>query len=70
MPRYELSLLGPQPMHVWESAGDKPKSFCGIHNPHPVISLAAAEGVKDPNMLCPGCVVKSARLLKAQQRHA
>jgi hypothetical protein len=35
-----------------------------------VISLAAAESVKDPDMLCSECVVKNTRLTQAQQPQA
>jgi hypothetical protein len=63
-------LLGPHSIHVWEVAGDRPVSFCGMEHPHPVISLAAAESVKDPSMLCSACVLKNPRLSKALQRQA
>jgi hypothetical protein len=64
-------LLGPRSIHVWDVAGDdKSVSFCGMQHPHPVISLAAAESVKDPDMLCSECVVKNTRLTQAQQRQA
>jgi hypothetical protein len=46
------------PTHVWDADPSVNRSLCGLKDPHPVISIATVEIIKDKSTICSDCMKK------------